>query len=409
MIGERVPEGWQARLKPSGVGRYISAGFLIFWLCGWAVGEGLALWFLGKGILALMNGTPFEGRAPLAVGPALAIGGFLLLWLALWTVGGIAAMSEVLRLLWSEDRLIANGGGITVVRSRGPFRFSREIPRDVLRRFLLVPRNDALVAETERGRVELTRLGCHADRVEIAAALRAELGITETALHSAPAALPKGWAEVITPEGERAVAVDAPTQKVRVRVAALLTVIMWVVALALIGQALQQTLMLPTAILASLGASTLTGVTVWLARGRMEWRIGSGSVTLRRRFGSSIKDLFEARRLELVITRDSDGDEWFALEACREVAALPGPDHWMRAASKNRRRIAASLNDATAPRLLGGWLSKAAGLPFEDRTTPQAQAADTAQLLNQLENAGPLGKVAARFIGDAIDRRRKSA
>jgi hypothetical protein len=410
MIGERVPEGWQTRLKPSGVGRYLSAAFLIFWLCGWAVGEGFALWFLGKGILALMNGTPFdEGRALLGLGPALAIGGFLLLWLSLWTVGGIAAMGEVLRLLWSEDRLIANGGGVTVVRSRGPFRSRRELPRDVLRRILLVPRNDALVAETARERVELTRLGSHADREEIAAALRSELGITEAAPNSETAALPKGWAEIITPEGERAVAVDAATQRVRARVAGVLALIMGAVALALFGQALRQIIVLPVAIFASLGAVGLACAAVWLARGRMEWKIGSGSLSLRRRFGSSATLLFDARRLELVISRDSDGDEWFALEACRDAVAEAGPDHWMRGASKNRRRVTAALNEPTVPRLLGIWLSKTAGVPFEDRTSPEAQAAETTQLLDQLEKAGPLGRVAARFLGDAIDRRRKSA
>ena len=151
MIGERVPEGWQVRFKPSGPLRHVGAAFLMFWLCGWAIGEGIALTLLAKGILALMNGAPFdEGRSALQVGPALAIGAFLLLWLSLWTVGGVAAIREVLRLLWAEDRIIANGSGLTVMRSRGPFRGKREIPRDVVRGILLVPRSDALVAETER-------------------------------------------------------------------------------------------------------------------------------------------------------------------------------------------------------------------------------------------------------------------
>ena len=410
MIGERVPEGWQARFKPSGPLRYVGAAFLMFWLCGWAVGEGIALTLLAKGVLALMNGAPFdEGRSPLQVGPALAIGAFLLLWLSLWTVGGVAAIGEVLRLLWAEDRIIANGSGLTVMRSRGPFRGRREIPRDVVRGILLVPRNDALVAETARARIELTRLGSHPDREEAAAALRSELGLPEKMPEPVTAVLPKGWAELITPEGERAVAVDAATQRVQARVAGVLALTVEGVAVALFVQAVHRLILLPIAIFAGLGGAGLTWAAVWLAYGRMEWRIGSGQLTLRRRFGASTKDLFEARRLELVVSRDSDGDQWFALEALRGGTPAPGPQHWSSGQSKDRRRITATVHEPTVPRLLGVWLSRAAGVPLEDRTSREAQEADISLSLDQLEKSGPLGRAAARLIGNAVNQRRKSA
>jgi len=410
MIGERVPEGWQVRFKPCGPLRYVSAAFLLFWLCGWAVGEAVALAFLAKGVLALMNGAPFdEGRSPLLLGPALAIGGFLLLWLSLWTLGGLAAIGEVLRLLWSEDRLIANASGITVARSRGPFRSSREIPRDSLRSIIMVPRSDALVAETPRGRIELTRLGTHEEREESATALRSELGLREEAPGTGPAVLPKGWAEVITPEGERVVAVDAATQRLQARIAGLVAFAVGAFAFGLVVQALHRIIVIPIAILAAVGTIGMAWATVWLARGRMEWKIGSGYLTLRRRFGSSAKDLFEARRLELVVSRDSDGDEWIALEALRDGAVEPGPEHSSRGLSKNRRRITAALNEPTVPRLLGAWLSKAAGVPLEDRTSREARQAETTLTLDQLEKSGPVGRVAARLIGSAIGQRRKSA
>lgn len=411
MIGERVPEGLQVRLKPCGAGRFISATFLMFWLCGWAVGEAIVLWVLAKGILALMNGEPFEGgHAALAVGPAMAIGAFLLLWLSLWTVGGLAALGEVLRLLWGEDRLIANAGGLTVVRFRGPFRWKREVPRDVLRNISLVSRNDALVAETARKRVELSRLGTHAEREEAAAALRSELCLKEAAPGTDISALPKGWAEVITPQGERVVAVDAATQRLQARVAAVIAVGVAAIDFAIIHEALDRAVVIPFAIFGLFGASGLFCVAVWLRRGRMEWKIGSGSLTLRRRFGSSVKDLFEARRLELVVTRDSDGDEWVALEAVREGAAEPtGPVVWVQSLSKDRRRVTAALNEPTVPRLLGAWLSRSAGVPLVDRTTPEARKADITLTLDQLEKSGPLGKVAARLLGSAVNRPRKSA
>ena len=410
MIGERVPEGLQVRLKPNGVTRFISAAFLLFWLCGWAVGEGIVLWILAKGILALMNGAPFEeGHAPLGFGPAMAIGAFLILWLSLWTLGGLAALGEVLRLLWSEDRLIANAGGITIVRFRGPFRGRRELPRDVIRRFSLVPRNDALVAETSRERVELSRLGTHAEREETAAALRSELCLRDLAPEADATSLPKGWSEVITPDGQRVVAVDAATQRAQARVAALLAVGVAAIDFAIIRQALDRAVVIPFAVFGLLGSLGLAWVAVWLARGRMEWKIGSGNLILRRRFGSSVQELFEARRLELVVTRDSDGDGWYALEAVREGAPEPGPVVWVQSQSKYRRRVTAALNEPTVPRLLGAWLSRSANVPLVDRTSPEARQAEMTQLRDQLEKSGPLGRIAARLIGDAVDRTRKSA
>jgi hypothetical protein len=69
----------------SGLARYGSAAFLIFWLCGWAAGECFAIWALVKG------STP--GFAKL----------FLLVWLTFWTFGGFAAITQV-RLLLSKPR-----------------------------------------------------------------------------------------------------------------------------------------------------------------------------------------------------------------------------------------------------------------------------------------------------------------
>ncbi|TMQ64938.1 MAG: hypothetical protein E6K79_06225 [Candidatus Eisenbacteria bacterium] len=410
MIGERVTEGWQVRLKSCGPMRYVSAAFLLFWLCGWAIGEGVALTFLAKGILALMNGAPFEeGRSPLQLGPALAAGGFLLLWLSLWTLGGIMAIGEVLRLLWGEDRLIVNAGGLTIVRCRGPFRSRREIPRDLLRRIVIDSPSGPVVAETPQGRIEITRLGTNEEREESAAALRSELGIREDAPRTDPVALPKGWAEVITPEGERAVTVDAATKRLRVRVVALAALAAGALAYGLVMESLHRVEVLPVAIIAVAGTVGVSWLTVWLARGRMEWRIGRGSLTLRRRFGSTIKDVFEGRRLELVVSRDSDSDEWIALEALGEGAAESRPEQWTRVSSKNRRRITSVLRDPSVPRLLGAWLSKAAGVPLEDRTRREARQAEITLTLDQLEKSGPVGRVAARLLGKAFDKTRKSA
>src|SRR5262245_32857685 len=101
---ERTNEGRELRLASRGAGRFLSAGFLAFWLCGWAVGETLVLFILVKGAIALFTGQPPEpGRAPLEAGPALMTGAFLLVWVTFWTFGGYAAIAEFLRLVFGED------------------------------------------------------------------------------------------------------------------------------------------------------------------------------------------------------------------------------------------------------------------------------------------------------------------
>ena len=170
MIGERTNEGWQIELRTRGGARFVSAAFLAFWLCGWAVGESFALWILVKGAVALLTGGPIDpGHAPLQVGPALMAGLFLVFWLTLWTFGGIAAAAELLRLLWGVDRINVASGQLTVTWSRGLFRNSRTFERHTIRRVLLAGRDDHVVLDTDRGRVDLTGMGTRPERSEAAA------------------------------------------------------------------------------------------------------------------------------------------------------------------------------------------------------------------------------------------------
>ncbi|MEK6238811.1 MAG: hypothetical protein N2C14_29195 [Planctomycetales bacterium] len=74
-----------------GAARYFGAAFLMFWLCGWAVGEIGVICVLGFGGLAMINGdVGLEG---------LFIGAFLAFWLTGWTFGGFFAIRSLWALL----------------------------------------------------------------------------------------------------------------------------------------------------------------------------------------------------------------------------------------------------------------------------------------------------------------------
>jgi hypothetical protein len=387
-------------LKSYGPLRFVAAGFLLFWLCGWLAGECFALWFLGNGLVALMSGTPFlSGTSPVQVGPAIAVGSFLLLWLALWTVGGIAAISEFLRLVAGEDRLAVEGGGLTVTHRRGPFHSRRELPRDTLQRLYLTPTRSTLAVDSARGTIELSRLGTLEQRDHAAKALRSELGLSDVDSSAVANALPKGWEEIITPEGERAVIPSQATRRVQARVAAVFAFLLGAGAVAVIPKTFLNPALIVGAIQLGLGAVALGYATAWLSRGRMEWRIGSGRVTLQRRFGSKVKDVFEAQRFELTIEKDSDGDTRFTLLAGSEPSGTT--------LLKNRRRVTSVGNNPSTARQLGAYLARAAGVPFEDRTTPEARQAEFQLIKEQLEKAGPVGRFAMQFLIKAQGRTRK--
>jgi len=285
----------------------------------------------------------------------------------------------------------------------------REIPREALRRILLDPRKNTLAAETTRGQVDLSRLGTLAERAGAAAALSSELGLSEGASETGSVALPKGWEEVLTPEGGRAVAGSAAKRRWQSRAVGVLALLVAGIGFAILQESARELPLLPVGIIASFGALGLAWGSVRLARCRMEWRIGRGCVTLRRTVGSSSEDLFEATRLELVPSTDSDGDEWFHLEALKGSLDTQALEHWSQGSTKNRRRIASATNEPTVPRQLGQWLARMANIPIEDRTTPAAREAEISKLRDQLEKSGRLGRVAARLLGDAIERPPKSA
>jgi hypothetical protein len=141
----------------------------------------------------------------------------------------------------------------------------------------------------------------------------------------------------------------------------------------------------------------------WLARGRTEWRIGSSMLVLRRRYGRRVRELLEARALELTVSSDSDNDDWYVLEAIEsDQSGMPS----VGSSKKNRRKIDRAMHDPTEMQQLGRWLANRTGLPFTDRSTREERAAELARFKDQLSDKGMLGRWAVRLIEHAEARRR---
>ena len=231
-------------------------------------------------------------------------------------------------------------------KSRRPFRRTRTIPRDAVVRLALSRRGQRLVAETTRDTIDLSGLGTLSERQAARDQLSREMGIS-AADPADGTDLPKEWEECVTPEGERAVVPNPATRRAQARFATALTAVAATVSAYAARAALEQPRNVALGLIAVTVTAGLGWGTLWLWRGRTEWAIGSGRLTLRRRFGARVRDVFEAERLELSMRTDSDGDEWFTL------AAFSGA---------SRRRIASVMHDPLMPRRLGAWLSRAASV-----------------------------------------------
>lgn len=153
-------------------------------------------------------------------------------------------------------------------------------------------------------------------------------------------------------------------------------------------------------------ASALGAFTAWLAWGRFEWRIGSERLVRQKRFRDRLREDFEAASLELSVSRDSDGDEWFTLDALAPgVASEPPLAFGYRPRRRGRRTLSRSMNDDSDPRRAGAWFARRAGLPLVDRTTDEARRGDVATVRIQLDPSSRLGRLAARVV-ERLERER---
>jgi hypothetical protein len=405
MLVEHTTHGMQVSLKPRGPGRFFAAGFLAFWLCGWAVGEVLVLTALVLLVVSWVTVGPvgpFE-ETPEPV-PTLVGAGFMLVWLIGWTFGGIMAIRQLLSQVWAEDLITAASGGLIVERRRGPFRSKLEVSSHLLRRIHVLTGHGKLTAETDSGSVEISGLGTVDERKRAATTLGNYLGLDyEPEADESSADLPKGWKEVISPEGQVVLVEDPEQRRKLARILAGLTAAGLVGSSMLVYRTLENLNALPLAAMICAATLGLAAGTNWLFRGRMEWRVGSAGLTLHRRYGRRVREAFQARALELTVSSDSDNDRWYVLDALASETpgAMNAPE-----SKKGRRRVYRAIHDPTEPRQLARWLSNRTGLPFTDRTTPEAREAHLAHLKEQLSEKGRLGQWAVRLIEYAEARRR---
>jgi hypothetical protein len=317
--------------RPRGAGRFAGAAFLLFWLAGWAAGEAFALAFIIKGVHSLLT-----GRAPLA--PTLAVGCFLLVWLTFWTLGGILAIRELLRLLWAEDRLALDHETLTRTHRLGPFVFRRQLTRQEIRRVYL--QQTKLLALTGDGVVDLTDLGTPAERAEAATQLRAELDLPDDPGLPGCAALPAAWQEIVGPRGESLLVPNLRTRRQQALVVAIITTACWTVAAALARASLREPTLWALTAMFGVAAIWLTRQTVWLRRGRKEWRLERGRLVWQRRLGLDVAELADARALELIESTDSDGDRHYELRAIELSAPASSVAGWPSGWTGQGRAIA---------------------------------------------------------------------
>ncbi|WP_164018334.1 hypothetical protein [Pyxidicoccus trucidator] len=348
---EKSAELWTARLKPSGRSRYAAASPIAMWLCGWALGEIIALGMLVLVLWELflpgaLAGRPGTGTPSSGTGEAVVLL-FLGVWLGFWTVGGISAWRALLALLVSEERLTFNPSGVTRWWRVGPWRSERHLTRGALVDVDPEGPEGTLVASLASGEtVELLRCGTVEQRRELAGLLR-ELFALARDEPSLADHTPPGWEWERHPEGSWVLRPARHVRQQQVRTwgftALGLATCAGGLAWRLVRDGGAWTGALFSWSLAVLAA--LAGLRAWRSlRGRESWTVQRGSLlhVLHGLFRTR-HTVYAAPKLVLERTVDGDGDVSFGL--------------WVRSHVKSKRLGP----HASTPRgllHLGYWLAR---------------------------------------------------
>lgn len=358
---ESFGTGWQVTLRPRGAGRFVIVLFLGFWLCGWAAGE----WFAGGTLLAGLRELlapelelpwlpRMANRAPANAWPVLA---FLAFWLTFWTIGGLAAMAEVLRALVGSDVVRWDHEGVEFVRRAGPFVSRRRLRWSEMRE-PISRRRGRLVADTRRGVAPLAALGTDEERVQLgnwlAQAWREARGGANEA-HESRESAPRGWRIEPGDDGRPMLVSDPSARRAGAMIVSFFAALLGAVAAGVGATAAGAASWAGAAVLGTVALAAASGA-AYLALGRDELRPGRGMLRRVRRFlGREWVREFAPARLRLEQGRDSDGDERWAL-------VVTGPD--------GRMELGSDLHAPGTARHLGVWLAARMdvtleGLPVE--------------------------------------------
>ena len=394
---ERTSTGWQAELQATGPARILVAGFISFWLAGWATGEYFALKTMFSTLRPLLGGLSDSDPHLFIALPLLL---FLLVWVTFWTFGGFMAVGWLLRLLFGRDRVVVGQDGLEIEHGYGLFRSRKRVLRGDVVRFY--ERRGGLFAETRSGAVEVTSGGDTSDRERLEAMLDEEFRIIRQTVPetSSDGELPKGWSECLSLEKDAILVKDLRGRRKRGK-------IVWGIG-ALVGIAAIVVCLYPQenlwVLVIILGVVTplLMWAGISLSFASDEWRLEKGRLILQRRFGTNCKTRFEASTIELVET-SSDENDGFRLLA----VAAGAPPSAAGTIDKHRYVIESGVGAPDELRKFGHWLSQRCHLPFTNLTTPEAKALRLDELKEKLEKWGPFGRTAFRLIERMVSRRVK--
>ena len=395
--------------RPHGLGRFLIAAFLLFWLSGWAGGEIFVTAILGKGIYALVNHQPlFSASAPLELGPALAIGAFLLVWLSLWTIGGLAAIRYLLQMVWSKDRIAVEGDKLLSVHHLGPFRSTRsyalsDIRRIFVREFKVAPHGLTIQVGAEL--VGLSDLGTLDERAEAARQLSQTLGLPDEDTGPESVALPDEWQEAYSSSGERLLIPNPKTRHKQALIVSVWALIALTGAVLLAMKSLENSNLWAFTAIVTLVASWLLKKALWFYRGRMEWRIGRNQLIYQRRYRDKVSRQIVVRGLELEESTDSDSDCWYELSGVNLSHSDYAPFKKQKKLPK-KISIDRTIHDPTTGRNLGLWLSRESGVPFADKIpTDEARYEEMTKFREKLNNSGKFGRFAARMLDGRLPQK----
>ncbi len=359
---EREPygSGWQVTLRAAGFVRWFPAAFLMFWLCGWAVGE----YFAGGMLLALVGHVlgqsawttwlPIMKSVPPEPPIQLAFFVFITFWLTFWTWGGYTALTQLLGLICGREEIRIENDMLEV-RMIAVFPV-RRVRLEASRIRAFQSTRLSLMADTRGKRVSVASLGSVEERAELMQMLTEWHRTYARSVSEPPDAAPvPGWRVVPDESGAASLETDMGFQRGFGLVLLAIGVGAAWAGFQIGGHGDSPGRWGGMAV-AGLFSLLFGYAGMWLTFVRESWHPRAGTIELRRHaFGQVWSTTFAPLTLQVVADTDSDGDSRWSLE-------LRGEGQF--------RRLHTSTHDPDPPRDLGEWLARATGVPLTEKGQP---------------------------------------